>query len=171
MFFGAQALKIFPEKLIERLEQVELHMLGDPGLTEDRFQTMNEELSVCSVLYVGERKFRRHRNEKHLIWITPDREEHDLGPITRLNVTRDYPGFHYLRTLAMGQDKVCDHEKITLPSTGLTINSVMMDDGSVGVGSTYRLALRNAALKKRLREITSRPSRLRADEGLGIYSA
>ena len=149
--FGFQSLQVKPEKVLRKLKDFELFCLGEKKLTPETFKTLNEELSLSTVLHSGQRYFRRDHDGKHLIWESTDRRRHDLGCINNLNIMRDCPGFHKARTLALGADYVAKSDVVDTIPNRRPFNIVTLKDGTQGVGPDYKMAMRNAVLKMHLR--------------------
>ena len=149
--FGFQTLQIKPEKVLKHLKDFELFCLDELFLSPDSFKVLNEELSLSAVLHVGKRYYRKDSDGKHLIWKGLDKREYDLGPLHDMNIMRNYPGFHKTRTLALAGNKVEKIDIIQSPKKRNTITVVTMKDGTAGLGTDYKTALRNAALKMHLK--------------------
>ena len=149
--FGFQSLQIKPEKVLQRLKDFELFCLGEKNITPENFKTLNEELSLSAVLHVGKRRFQKEKDGKHLIWEGLDQREHDLGPVSELNIRQDCPGFHKTRTQALGGDHILETDTISVPPYSKQVTIVRMKDGTSGIGPNYKMALRNASLKMHLR--------------------
>ncbi len=147
---GFNTLKVPPKKIFHLIKDFEAYCLGEKYLSPEDFRTLNEELSLGAVLHIGRHKFQHKDDGRHLIWIDPNNETHDLGPVSELNVMRDYPGFHRYRSLALGHEKVESCEVIE-SGKAHPVTMVKMTDGTIAFGTNYRTALRNAALKMRLK--------------------
>lgn len=150
--YGLQTLKIHPKKVFECLKEFELFCLGETKITPEKFKNLNKELSVSAVLHIGRRRVEKNTDGKHLIWISPDQREHDLGSIHDVNVFRDYPGFNRTRSLSLGHDQVVESKIIGVPPLHNKITVVKLKDGSTGIGPNYKMALRNASLKMHLKK-------------------
>lgn len=125
--------------------------MGEQKLHPAKFRDINSELSICAVLIIGKRRYQTSNNNRHLIWVGLDDQEHDLGRADDINVMRDYPGFHAARTSALAGEDVKETNFIDSPSGNGTLCEVIMKDGSRSIGPNYRMALRNAALKMHLK--------------------
>lgn len=150
---GGWGTKITPERLQTLLRNCESFCLGDRKMTPSEFMTMNEELSLSAVMMIGRHRIKKVGPQRHLIWISPDRQAHDLGSIEMMNIVRDYPGFHPTRSLALGNDTVLETRLVPVTGSRRQATLVRMKDGSVGYGPNYRLALRNAALKMQINKM------------------
>ncbi len=148
---GLQSFKISAEKVLSILEDFEAFCLGKKLMSPEQFMDINQDLSISTVLHVGSSRTERHDDGNHLIWAAPDNTEHDLGPLESLNVTRDYPGFHRTRSLCLGHTQVEDNELMHVPNTDRNITKVRLKDGTIGYGTDYKIALRNAVLKANLK--------------------
>lgn len=145
-------LNIEPETVSQYINEFEQFCIGETQMSPTKFKNLNIELSINAVLKIGRYRYKRMATGRHLIWIGKDGREHDLGPIDSLNIMRDYPGFHKLRTLSLGHHEVAEHKVIEIPFSRKKVNFVRMNDGAVGLGLDYKTALRNAALKSHLKK-------------------
>lgn len=152
LMFGLQSLQINPKKVLSKLQEFENFCLGKKALSPDEFKTLNMELSVGSVLHIGKRRFHKDLDGKHLLWTGLDDREYDLGPVHKLNVMHKCPGFNRASTMSLGNNLVRDNQTIEIPTLKKQISVVRLEDGSVGIGPNYKLALRNAALKMHLKK-------------------
>lgn len=146
------------KKILHHIEEFERYCMGKTRLTPARFRSLNEELSIGAVLTIGKHRFVRNGKVKHLIWSGLDGEEYDLGAANRTNVLRDFPGFHARRTLALGENLVKENTVIQVAGMRGNLSVVTMEDGSIGIGPNYRMALRNASLKMHLKSKFNRVS-------------
>jgi hypothetical protein len=137
--------------ILARLQNFESFCLGEKYMTPDEVTALNEELSIGAIMHIGKYRFVREDDEVRLIWTSPDKCQHDLGPVNRLKVMRDCPGFHRTRSLALGQEHVETSGQIEVRTLNGYISMVKMKDGSTGYGPNYKVALRNAALKMHLK--------------------
>jgi hypothetical protein len=110
------------------------------------------------VLHIGQHKFKDGPEGRHLIWIAPDAQEHDLGPAAHQDLFLECPGFHRGRTHALGQKEVQASDVIDSPVCGKSFTVVKLKDGTQGIGPNYKMALRNAALKRTLQSQFTRAS-------------
>ncbi len=149
---GLQDYKISAEKVLTIIEEFEQFCLGKKTMSPEKFMDLNQDLSISAVLHIGSSRTEWRDDGNHVIWAAPDNSEHDLGPIENLNVTRDYPGFHRTRSLSLGQESVEGNELLHIASSDRNITKVRMKDGTVGYGTDYKIALRNAALKMNLKK-------------------
>lgn len=138
------------KKILSQIEEFERYCMGKGNLTPARFRSLNEELSIGAVLNIGKHKYVRNDGVKHLIWRGLDGEEYDLGATHESNIFRDFPGFHGKRSLALGETLVKENTTIKIAGMRGNLSVVTMEDGSVGIGPNYRMALRNASLKMHL---------------------
>jgi hypothetical protein len=148
---GLHAHKTSADKILNILEEFEQFCLGKRSMSPENFMDINQELSLNAVLYIGHTRTEAHTDGPHLIWQAPDRSEHDLGPVDNLNVLRDCPGFHRSRSLSLAQQDVIANELVHVPSTDRNITAVKLKDGTIGYGTDYKIALRNAALRMKLK--------------------
>jgi hypothetical protein len=149
---GFQSLKISAEKILSILEDFEQFCLGKKLMSPEQFMDINQDLSINTVLHVGATRTEWREDGNHLIWAAPDKSEHDLGPMDDLNVLRDYPGFHRMRSLCLGQSEVAGNELLHVPGTDRNITMIRLKDGTVAYGTDYKIALRNAVLKANLKK-------------------
>lgn len=140
------------KQLLINIEEFEQFCLGAKKFKPSKFREINEELSIGAVLMLGKRRFLRHDKGRKIIWCGLDNQEHDLGYMHDAKVMRDYPGFHASRSLSLGSDMVLETKIIPSLCNKSNVTSVTMSDGSTGIGPNYRIALRNAALKKHFKE-------------------
>ncbi|MCK5285582.1 MAG: hypothetical protein KAJ86_08370 [Alphaproteobacteria bacterium] len=148
--FNFNIIKSNSEKVLSNLENFELFCIGEKELSPQEFTNLNKELSISAIKYIGQSKFCRKKDGKHLIWIGLDNQEHDLGKVNAINITKDYPGFHKSRSLSLGHDHVTKNDVVDIPKCE-PMNIVKMDDGSTGIAPNYKMALRNASLKMHLK--------------------
>lgn len=139
------------EALLSHLKEFEKFCLGETHLTPLQFRELNMELSVNAVQKIGKHRYQNAPDGQHLLWTGLDNREYDLGPADSPNVLRDYPGFHKLRSLALGHDLVSENTLIEAPRKGGQVTQVKLKDGTTGIGPNYKMALRNAALKMHLK--------------------
>ena len=158
--FGFNTQQETPETLLSHLKDFEMFCLGKKEMSPDKFKSLNVELSISAVEHIGERHIRKEADGKHLIWIGPDKREHDLGLVDESNVIRDYPGFHRTRSLSLGHDQVVENDMVDVPTLRRQVSMVKMKDGSTGLGPNYKMALRNAALKMFLKRECDRLNRM-----------
>ena len=149
---GLQGKDVKGKEIAALIETYEQFCLGRKAMTPEQFTSINEELSISAVLAIGKNRVERREDGQHLIWIAPDKSEHDLGPVDNVNVMRDYPGFHRTRSLCLGQSHVDGNDVVHVPAIDRHISVVRLKDGSTGYGPNYKLALRNAALKMYLKK-------------------
>ena len=103
------------------------------------------------MLHIGRCRIEPREDGRHVIWAAPDLKEYDLGEVDRLNIMRDYPGFHRVHSQALlGREQVEETSLIVVPRIRRNVTVVKMKDGTVGIGPNYRIALRNATLKMHL---------------------
>lgn len=153
---GYEIPKIDPRKVLTLLDEYEGFCLGQRYLSPEQVKSLNEALSVGALVHVGKCRFARQNGRRHMIWRAPDGQEHDLGPVEKINIMQDCPGFHRSRSLSLGQEHVESSSFMDLPQTKSSISVVRMKDGSEGYGPNYRLALRNAALKMYIKKAFNR---------------
>ena len=150
--FELRELKIDPKKVMNKLNEFEKFCLGETILSPEEFNDLNKDLGISAVMHIGKRKLTKGEDGKHLIWTGPDNKKHDLGLIHKLDVMRKGPGFHRSSTNSLGEEIVVENKQIEVPNLKKQVSVVELDDGSVGVGPNYKVALRNAALKKYLKK-------------------
>ncbi|MGB4056996.1 MAG: hypothetical protein WBK77_02805, partial [Alphaproteobacteria bacterium] len=139
------------QQILLHLENFEHFCLGKKYLSPGEVQSLNEELSIGAIVHIGKYKLQKKGEDVYVVWRSPDGGEHDLGPIDKLNVMRDCPGFHRSRSLALGHDYVETSGQVTASDGHSQVSVVKMKDGSTGYGPNYKVALRNAALKMHLK--------------------
>jgi len=158
---GLHSFDIEKSDILAHIENFEGFCLGKRAMTPDEVQKINEALSLGAIMHVGKYRFQKdENNETHLLWVSPDKQEHDLGPLDKVNVMRDCPGFHRGRSLALGHQHVETSGQVHVPAMQTHVSIVKMKDGSTGYGPNYKVALRNAALKMHLKSAfaTANPS-------------
>ncbi len=138
------------KQILLNIEAFEHFCMGNRQFSPSKFREINEELSIGAVLLLGKHRFLRHAEGKRLMWRGLDNTEHDLGYIHNAKVMRDYPGFHAKRSLSLGNNLVVESKIIPITNGRGNVSVVTLEDGSIGVGPNYRIALRNAALKMHL---------------------
>jgi hypothetical protein len=136
------------ERLLSYIEDFELFCMGKKKMSPQEFMELNEELSISAVLSIGSHRFETKDDGRHLIWRGLDGREHDLGLADQVNVLRDYPGFHRTRTLSLAHGLVQNNTTMDVPLQRRQLSVVELKDGSIGIAPNYKLALRNAALRK-----------------------
>jgi len=142
---------------------------GETVLSPEKFMALNKELSYSAVIHIGKHHFKNDRDGRHLIWTDLAEQEHDLGTVKDTNIFHEYPGFHKLRTHALGNQDVAETQVIELASQKKQVTVVKMKDGTSGVGPNYRIALRNAALKVHLKKEFQKASGWRFWERLWMW--
>ncbi len=148
---GLHSFELDKTQILSRIEDFEQFCLGKRHMTPEEIRALNEEISIGALIVVGKYRFQKIENEVHLFWVSPDKYEHSLGPVNKLNVMRDCPGFHRTRSLALGHEYVETSSQMHVANTQSNISVVKMKDGSMGYGPNYKVALRNAALKMHIR--------------------
>lgn len=141
--------------MLSHIDEFEKCCMGEKKMSPSRFREINAELSMGAVLLIGKHRYQNARDGKHLFWRGLDDREYDLGPAHDANVMREYPGFHAMRSLALGNHHVVENDVVDIPGHRNNFSIVKMSDGSTGIGPNYRLALRNAALKMYLKKIST----------------
>lgn len=136
--------------LLNHLDEFEAFCVGETPLSPAKFREINTELSVGAVMVLGKIRYQNDMGGKRVYWRGVDNKEHDLGLAHDANVLRDYPGFNARRTLSLGNDMVSESKVIDNPNGAGNLSVVTMEDGSIGIGPNYRMALRNAALRMHL---------------------
>ena len=137
--------------ILDHIEEFESFCLGYESFSPEYFRAINEELSISAVLMIGQHRYQKDRNGKHLFWQGTDNREYDLGLAHEANIMRDFPGFHASRSRSLGAELVEKSEVMPVPNGKGNISKVTLQDGTTGIGPNYRLALRNAALKMHLK--------------------
>ena len=138
------------QQVLGDIEKFENFCMGQENYTPSSYREINEELSISAVLFLGKRKFYKDNHGKRLIWKGLDEKDYDLGYMHNAKIMRDYPGFHRRSAQALGSNEIMEI-KILPKSFGKgNISKVILNDGTEGIGPDYRIALRNAALKKHL---------------------
>ena len=145
--FGLHSLRVSPKKVLAKLHDYENFCLGRKNLSPKEFKALNEELSVGAVLHIGKRRYAKGLDGKHLIWTGLDNREYDMGPVHKLEIFRNGPGFSRNPTMSLGNDLVTENETLEIPSIRKCVSIVKLNDGSVGIGPDYKTALRNASIK------------------------
>lgn len=136
--------------ILNHLDEFEASCTGNTPLSPAKFREINTELSVGAVMMLGKLRYQNDFGGKRVYWRGPDNKEHDLGLAHDANVLRDYPGFNARRTLSLGSNMVSEDKVIENPNGNGHLSVVTMQDGSIGIGPNYRMALRNAALRMHL---------------------
>lgn len=140
------------QKLLDHIEEFEKFCTGESTYSPERFRDINQELSVGAVLTIGKYKVLNTGNEKRLLWQGLDNTEHDLGNLHDANIMRDYPGFHSKRSLSLAGAEKMRSEIIMSQHGRKAVTMVTINDEISGIGTDYRTALRNAALKYHLQK-------------------
>lgn len=125
--------------------------MGQKSLTPEKFTSLNRDLSMGAVMHLGKHRYKTEADGEHFIWTDLENREHDLGTVDDMDVFRECPGFHKLRTLGLGNADVMDILIVDVPSPRRQATMVRLKDGTAGIGPNYKLALRNAALKRHLK--------------------
>ncbi len=136
--------------LLSHIEAFESFCMGEQKFSPAKFRELNEELSVGAVLMIGKYRFQNAPEGKHLYWRGLDDKEYDLGLVNDAKIMRDYPGFHAKRSLSLGNNQVKETKVIDAPNGNGNLSMVILEDGTTGIAPNYRMALRNAAMKKHL---------------------
>lgn len=139
------------DRILERLKEFEMFCMGERHLSPEKFTSLNRDLSLSAILYIGKHRYKTGPDGEHLIWIDLENREHDLGALEDLDVFRECPGFHKTRTQGLGNADVVETLIVEVPSPRRQATMVKLKDGTTGVGPNYKLALRNAALKRHLK--------------------
>lgn len=124
--------------------------MGQEKYTPHHYRAINEELSISAVLMLGKMKLRQDMNGKRVIWKGLDHQDYDLGYAHNAKVMRNYPGFHRRSAKALGANEIQEICIIPKASGKGNISKVILKDGTEGIGPDYRIALRNAVLKRHL---------------------
>lgn len=154
----SRSLHMKAERILERLKEFEMFCLGEKSLTPEKFTSLNQELSLIAIFHIGKRRYRSEPDGEHFIWTDLENREHDLGALEDLDVFRECPGFHKTRTQGLGNADVVETLIVEVPSPRRQATMVKLKDGSTGIGPNYKLALRNAALKRHLKSSFKRAS-------------
>ena len=96
--FGLKAFRKKQEKTLQNLKDFEMCCLGLKPLSPDEFRKINEKLSLNTVQNIGRKYTRTAIDGEHIVWLSPDNREHDLGLLNDFKVIKNYPGFHKART-------------------------------------------------------------------------
>ncbi len=167
--FGFQAsVKKHSDKILNRLSEFEDYCMAKKNISPENFRALNRELSRLTVENIGKCQYKNASDGTHLLWTGLDHREHDLGNVDSLNVMQNYPGFHKSRTHALGKDEVESSALMTIPGKRAQVTIVKMKDGTTGIGTDYKIALRNAALKMHLKRSFNKNSTL--DKWKKLYS-
>ncbi|MCC6597707.1 MAG: hypothetical protein IT559_02840 [Alphaproteobacteria bacterium] len=139
------------DKILERLKEFEMFCMGEKYLTPEKFTSLNKELSISTIMHIGKHRYKTLPDGDHFFWTDLDNREHDLGIADDLNIFQECPGFHKTRTHALGNTDVVETRIVDIPSSRRQATMVVMKDGTTGIAPNYKLALRNAALKRHLK--------------------
>jgi hypothetical protein len=60
-------------------------------------------------------------------------------------------GFNKVRTLACAKEEICETEIVAIPHSRHYMTRVKFKDGTQGIGPDFKIAMRNAVLKKELK--------------------
>ncbi len=150
MTYELDFLKVKTKKIMKDLSVFEDYCLGKSKLAPSKFSEINKELSLFTVLKIGRYYLKSASDGKHLIWTGLDNRPHDLGSINNMNITREYPGFSKIRSLALGSHYIAHTEIREIDAYGRDATIVELIDGTIGVGMNFKTAFRNAALKMHL---------------------
>lgn len=146
------------DKVLERLKEFEMFCMGERALTPEKFTALNKDLSLGTILHIGKHRYKSEPDGAHFIWTDLENREHDLGAVEGLDVFRECPGFHKIRTQALGNADVAETRVVDVPSPCRQATMVRLNDGTTGIGPNYKMALRNAALKRHLKASFKRAS-------------
>ncbi len=138
------------QQILGHIEKFENFCLGEENYTPSHYREVNEELSISAVLVLGKMKFQKDNKGRRLIWKGLDEKEYDLGYMHNAKVMRDYPGFHRRSAQALGSNEIKEINVIPKPLGTGNVSKVILIDGTEGIGPDYRIALRNAVLKRHL---------------------
>ncbi len=139
------------KQILNNIDVIESFFMGETNFSPSRFREINEELSISAVLTLGKRRYQKDIDGKRLFWLGLDNNEHDMGLVHDAKIKRHYPGFHASSSRSLDGGYISDNSNIPAPNGKGTLSVVTMKDGSRGIGSNYRIALRNAALKMHLK--------------------
>ena len=158
--FDMEKYNSTPEIVLQKLDMFEKFCTGDHELSPQEFTTLNVELSASALMHIGRKKLVKKSGDKHFVWRGLDDREHDLGPADALNIIREAPGFHKIRSMSLGHNYVESNEIKNIEDKGKNVSVVKMKDGSIGIGPNYRIALRNASLRMHLKNKFNLTSKL-----------
>jgi hypothetical protein len=148
---GTGLFGIKSEKLMERLAEFEEFCMGRRVLSPERFMDINKELSLGTLQYVGRHHLQRQTDGDHLIWVDNTQRPHDLGLADDLDILHQCPGFHRGRTLALAPESdILSTDIIHVALRKAHMTTVTLKDGVEGIGPDFKVALRNAVLKRQL---------------------
>ena len=139
------------KKILNHVNTFESFCMGKTSYSPSEFREINEELSIGAVLMLGKHRYQRNNDGNHLLWQGLDEQEYDMGLTHDAHVMRDYPGFNAKKSRSLEGDMVADSTIISGPNGKGNLSVVTMKDGTVGIGTDYKIALRNAALKIHLK--------------------
>lgn len=144
------------KKMLCHINKFESFCMGKASYSPSEFREINEEISVGTVLMLGKYRYQRETDGKRLLWQGLDKQEHDMGLTHDAHVMRDYPGFNAKKSRSLEGNMVADSTVISGPNGKGSLSVVTMKDGTVGIGTDYKIALRNAALKVHLKSSFNR---------------
>ena len=139
------------KKVLHTLDTFESFCMGNKHYSPSYFRQINKELSIGTVLMLGKFRYKNEPNGKRIFWKGLDNIEHDLGFTHAANIMRDYPGFNAKHSSSLAKNLVVKSQIISTASGKGNFSTVTLEDGSIGIGPNYRIALRNAALRMHLK--------------------
>lgn len=137
-------------KLLGQLNAFEDFCLGKEVLSPSEFRSLNEELSVGTVLMIGSRRYEKTSAGNRLFWKSFDQREYDLGYVRDANIVRDYPGYNSKTSISLSSGLTIESQIIPSPRGKGTVYKVILEDGTEAIAPNYRMAVRNVILKSHL---------------------
>lgn len=138
------------QTLLNHIERFESFCNGIEKISPEKFRKLNEELSIGAVFMLGSRRYERTRKGRRLLWRAPDEQEYDLGLTRDAKVIRDYPGYNAKSSISLSAGKIIETHVIPTPRGKGTLLKITLEDGTTSIAPNYRMALRNAVLKRHL---------------------
>lgn len=138
------------QKLLHQLDAFENFCSGKDALSPHEFRSLNEELSIGTVLMLGSRRYEKTPEGNRLFWKSFDEREYDLGYVRDAKVLRDYPGYNARSSLSLKAGHCLSSEVIPSPRGKGTVYRVVLEDGTEAIAPNYRMAVRNVILKRHL---------------------
>ncbi len=138
------------QKLCKQLELFENFCNGYETISPHEFRSLNEDLSIGTVLMLGTRRYEKTPEGKRLFWRSADEKEYDLGYVRDAKILRDYPGYNAKTSISLSSGRVISSKIIPSPRGKGSVYHVILEDGTEAIAPSYRMAVRNVILKNHL---------------------
>lgn len=137
--------------LMSQLDVFEDFCQGHGSISPQEFLTLNQDLSIGTVLMMGSRRYEKTPEGNRLFWKSMDQREYDLGYVRDAKVLRDYPGYNAQSSLSLRAGQEILSEVIPSPRGKGSFYRVELEDGTEAIAPNYRMAVRNVILKSHLK--------------------